>query len=434
MANQHTSWTKEQEAFLAAAISQPGVTWKDAAESLNQAYQSQYSATAVRQKGIRMGLRQTPAVEHTPEPESELWLVESQPGQRIKTLDDLLASAHVDLSIWDVERYVVNKWDNASKDANDEAQLVELYQVKVWLKRKHPLAVAMTELRDGLLKDIAALPKAHKEPAKYNAPHLREKVLFEFCPFDHHFARMSHNADLYDLETAGNTFIAAQQDLLHKAAGFNPGLALMVIGNDAGHFDNFTGTTTKGTPQDRCAHYIEMFRYARKIHSEAIHNLLDIGPVHIITVAGNHDRAFAFHLGEVLEAEFTGHKFVRFDNSAHPRKYRRHGINLLGFTHGCDEKHDALPLIMANEVPGLWAKTKHREWHLGHFHRMKETHYTAGDSFASVRVRILPSLAAIDNWHLTKGYIERRASEAYLWHAESGYIGHLSCNITDEYL
>jgi hypothetical protein len=37
-------------------------------------------------------------LEHTPEPEAELWLVESQPGQRIKTVDDLLASAHVDLS------------------------------------------------------------------------------------------------------------------------------------------------------------------------------------------------------------------------------------------------------------------------------------------------------------------------------------------------
>jgi hypothetical protein len=176
-----------------------------------------------------------------------------------------------------------------------------------------------------------------------------------------------------------------------------------------------------------------MFRYARLIHSEAIKNLLDIGPVKVITIPGNHDRVFSFHLGEVLAAEFKGNKHVKFDNGNAPRKYHQHGINLLGFTHGCDEKHDALPLIMAGEAPVQWSKTKHREWHLGHFHRMKETHYTAGDSFASVRVRILPSLAAIDAWHLNKGYIERRASEAYLWHSETGYIGHLSSNITKDY-
>jgi hypothetical protein len=73
----------------------------------------------------------------------------------------------VDLETWDVERYLVNKWDNASKDANEEAQLVELYQVKVWLKRKHPLALAAEALRVGLLEDIKALPKEHKAPPTY---------------------------------------------------------------------------------------------------------------------------------------------------------------------------------------------------------------------------------------------------------------------------
>lgn len=432
MANQHTSWTKEHEEWLKDFISTAGNTWKDAAECINSALGTSYTYQAVKNKGIRMGLRQVPAVDTAPSPESQLWVIESKPGQRVKTLDDLLAVTHVDLEVWDVERYVVNKWDGASTDSNKEAQVVELYQVKVWLKRKHPLAAAMGELREALLRDIKELPKERKAPPKYNAPHLREKVLVEFCPFDHHFGRMA-KTEQYDLETAGDAFIEAQQDLMDKSAGFAPGHSLMIIGNDAGHFDNLTGTTTKGTPQDRCAQYVEMFRYARRIHSEAISNLLEIGPVKIITVPGNHDRVFSFHLGEVLAAEFSSNKHVTFDNADTPRKYHAHGINLLGFTHGCDEKHDALPLIMANEVPALWAKTKHREWHLGHYHRMKETHYTAGDSFASVRVRILPSLAAADAWHHNKGYIERRASEAYLWHAESGYIGHLSCNITDEY-
>ena len=82
---------------------------------------------------------------------------------------------------------------------------------------------------------------------------------------------------------------------------------------------------------------------------------------------------------------------------------------------------------MAQEARADWAETMHREWHLGHFHKSKETRYTAGDAFNGVRVRVLPSLCAADAWHAQMGYVgEQRAAEGYPWSFSDGYIGHFS--------
>lgn len=56
--------------------------------------------------------------------------------KRIITLDDALAVANVDLSIWQVERWVKNSWDVTSKDANGKPQTTTNHQVKIWFERK----------------------------------------------------------------------------------------------------------------------------------------------------------------------------------------------------------------------------------------------------------------------------------------------------------
>lgn len=61
---------------------------------------------------------------------------------RIKTLDELLAVAEVDRRAWEVERFVVNKWEVGAKDpATGEVIVEPLFQVKAWLVRTKPLAL-----------------------------------------------------------------------------------------------------------------------------------------------------------------------------------------------------------------------------------------------------------------------------------------------------
>ena len=120
---------------------------------------------------------------------------------------------------------------------------------------------------------------------------------------------------------------------------------------------------------------------------------------------------------------------VTVDLGPSPRKYLQYGCSLIGFTHGSEEKHTALPTIMATERPDLWAATEFHEWHVGDQHRRRKLDFVAVDTHEGVTVRTLPSIAGSDAWHHKKGYIGNRAAEAYLWSHNRGYAGHFSANV-----
>jgi len=59
--------------------------------------------------------------------------------RRIKTLNDLLEACDVDLSVWKIERYIINKWEVGAKDKKSyEIKVEPLFQVKVWLSKIIP--------------------------------------------------------------------------------------------------------------------------------------------------------------------------------------------------------------------------------------------------------------------------------------------------------
>jgi hypothetical protein len=63
------------------------------------------------------------------------WAI-SLPQTTIHTLEDLLAYCKVDTAVWEVERFVVNKWEMGSKDAAAQPQVTPLYQVKAMMRPK----------------------------------------------------------------------------------------------------------------------------------------------------------------------------------------------------------------------------------------------------------------------------------------------------------
>lgn len=351
----------------------------------------------------------------------------------IKTLDDLLAYADVDLAVWEVERYTVNKWEMGAKlgEKGKERMVAQpLFQVKAWLRRNRK-ASAIVAVGERILSDIAEhAPQYPKYPPLLKT---RDPHMLEVCAMDLHLGKLAWREEAgedYDLTIARAVFEEALEDLIRKASGFPVDRILMPIGNDLLQIDNLQRTTTAGTPQDSDSRYAKLFQTAEQLMVYALDRLAAIAPVEGVIVPGNHDRQSAFTLGRVLEAWYRNTDRVTIDCSPRLRKYKRYGVNLIGYTHGSEEKPADLPLIMATEVPDLWAETHHREWHTGHFHKSKETRYTAGDSFNGVRHRILPALCSADAWHASKGYVgERRAAEGYLWSHENGYAGHFSTSI-----
>lgn len=62
------------------------------------------------------------------------------------SLEEALKKFKVDTEIWIVERYVCNQWEQGAK-INNQTQVTPLYQIKIWLKRKVPIAIELPELR-----------------------------------------------------------------------------------------------------------------------------------------------------------------------------------------------------------------------------------------------------------------------------------------------
>ena len=351
------------------------------------------------------------------------------PRGRVSSLDELLALGRVDLSVWEVERHVVNSWEVASKGKDGEVTVTPLFQFKAWLRRI-PGVATMREIHAALLEDIAAHAPAY--PVRVKAA-LAQPYLLEVNASDLHFGKLGWHEEVddesYDSGIAAAMLDAAITDILAKASPFRPERIVFPVGNDLLHTDGPGQMTTAGTPQDADTRHAKMFRGACRLMVKAIDRLELVAPVDVVIVPGNHDYSSAFKLGEVLDAWYRNADRVTVDNSPSPRKYYRYGTALIGYTHGSEEKHADLPMILAQERPVDWAETTCREVHCGHLHKRKASSYNIADTHNGVVVRIVPSLSGTDAWHHRKGYVKGpRAMEAYLYHRDTGYAAHFSAN------
>jgi len=341
--------------------------------------------------------------------------------KQIKTLKDLIKVCEIDTNEWVIDRWVCNKWEMGAKLKDDTIKVTPLFQIKVWLSKNKPV-IDLTVFRDSIIKDM------QKHSPKY--PKIKypkqEPNLLEINLFDLHLGKLAWDEETgtnYDLQIAERVFNDTIDKLIIQANPYNVDRILFIVGNDFFNVDNSRNTTTNNTPQDEDTRWHKTFSRGRQLIVNQIDKLSSIAPVDVKIVAGNHDTERAFYLGEALACWYRNCKDVTVDNTPKPRKYYRYGLNLLGFTHGNEEKILDLPVIMASETPKLWAETKYREWHLGHIHQKKEIKWISTQEHKGTVIRYMRSLSATDAWHGKKGYINNvRAGEGFIWNKDNGLI------------
>tara|TARA_R100000655_G_scaffold109599_2_gene164581 strand:+ start:118 stop:1266 length:1149 start_codon:yes stop_codon:yes gene_type:complete len=351
--------------------------------------------------------------------------LESPKNYRIKSLDDLIAHCDIDLDLWEIDRYIVNKWEVGS---NVDGQVVTepLFQVKAWLKRKK----FDTELfREGLVTDL----KKYSKYSKLERPNTLGKCMLEINIFDLHFGKLcwgEETGENYDTKIAEKRFLKAIETLLKRAEGFDIEKIVFPIGNDFFNSDNLRNTTTAGTFQDEDLRWQKTYRKGRELIVKAIDRLCQVADVDVVVVQGNHDFERSFYLGDALECWYDKDENVNVDNNANPRKYVHYGQCLVGFTHGNNEKVANLPMIVAQEKSDIWSKTKYREVHLGHLHHKREIKWISTQEYNGVVVRYMRSLSGTDAWHNQKGYKGSvQSAEAFIWEKNEGLIAQLSFNL-----
>ena len=357
----------------------------------------------------------SPELKETSEIKDDSWTI-TLPKTRIHTLEELVEYFKIDLSLWEVERWVANKWEMGYKDADDKAQVEQLYQVKAFLKKRKEVDEARNEIAElkKLAVDFPAPP-----PIRVIMP--PDDLLLELTLPDVHFGKLSWGLETghanYDVKIAESIYWTAFESVIKRVDHLRFSKVLFVVGNDILNSDDIEGRTTSGTYVSSDARYHKTFSSVRNIIIRAIERLRSIAPVKVMTVSGNHDQLSCWHLGDSIECYFHNYSDVDVDNSPRQRKYYEHGFVGLMFTHGHKAKRTDYPALMAAEQPKMWGRTKFRECHTGHLHMTKT------DEQHGFRTRILPSLTAPDDWLATNGFVGNlRNAEAYVWSPKEGLI------------
>jgi hypothetical protein len=355
--------------------------------------------------------------------------------REITSLEELVDFFRIDLEVWEVERWVANQWQQASVDrVKGGITLTPLYQVKAWLRKRRAAIAARDEIAETLEEARRAM---RADPWKLSAPPRKSRTgpgnLLVPAIMDPHFGKLCWGRETgwedYDVEIARGCMKAAITDLIEQASAmpYRIEQILLPIGNDFFHVDNSANLTTGGTPQDVDGRRQRSYRAGREAVMEMIAALVQVAPVQVAIVPGNHDEETMFALGDALELVFEKSKHVQIDNSPRLTKYFEYHQCLLGLNHGRDIKPARLGGVMASEMREAWGRTHWREWLIGHWHTKGEAVLAPVSEEQGVRVRTIPSLTPPDAWHTRKGYVGNvRAAEALVYHPEAGYRAQFS--------
>jgi hypothetical protein len=326
-------------------------------------------------------------------------------GYRPKTTTEWAKACNVDENTFYPDKIITNHWGT---DANPNWQ----FKV-VWKRRFIGLSPQSAyEVFTDLCKSIQFVTR--------ETDYKPNDLTIELQIPDLHWGQQSWGDETggghYDIKIAKQEYLKAIYhfyDRYHKSVE----KWILPIGSDFFNVNSALGETSNGTRQDEDDRLKKTFGMAAETMIEAISLLANVAPVELIQVPGNHDVDQVWYLMYALDFFYKKDKGVLTDLSPNDRKYRLVYDTLVGFAHGKTRgarlKMQDLPLIMADEAPDLWAKSKVREYHIGHLHKEAKMSVGLTDEFRGVIVRICPSLAQMDYYTSSSGWRSTRTAQSF---------------------
>jgi hypothetical protein len=350
-----------------------------------------------------------------------------------RSLDDLIKACRVDLTVWEVERYVVNKWEMgrkaktvnmswkdgvASGSVEDTGGITKapLWQVKAWLRRKVE-ASTINQMLEKFMGDA----KLHA-PKKFDiAPSMGQKgdCCYVLNIQDTHLAKLACHDETgganWDIRIAEQAYRQTVEELIAKVPQDRVEQVVVIIGSDLLQVDNDKSSTTAGTYVDSDTRLSKAFDVAAKMLSDVIEELASRFKVHCVVYGGNHDRTVSLFLGRYIEAWFRNHPNVHVDAAPRSRKYYSYGKTLIAFDHGDETKHKDLPLSIMRDNQTTISRYRFMECLVGHLHSEQS------QDIKGIVIRVAPALCPPDKWHSAKSFTNNmRRSQGLLYQRDDG--------------
>lgn len=355
-----------------------------------------------------------------------------------------ISKAGVNPESWDVGQCKVNFWHTSMKvrvvdNRNKNGYLHRVIRVTNWSVRitlipnRTPFVLhAMRELVDSIPPLEPLVLGSLAVPSK-------EQFAGALAPIDIHFGKFAWNNETMcghmDLGIAKRVFIESCMKNLEDMAKYPLSKIFFIVGQDLMHFENYAAETPKGRHHlDVDGRLPKAIKTTKESFIYIVDQAMQIAPVEIIRVPGNHDMHASYWLVELMRERYRHNKHVIVDNGVYsdsPYKLIRWGNLIVGMMHNA--AGNRVPRAI-NAVPQFWRKdwgeSRYSELWVGHQHKKVDTKTFPVNSVGSTLIRQLSALCTNDFWHFDELWIDAvPACEAFVLDKQDGVIANLKRNI-----
>jgi len=312
-------------------------------------------------------------------------------AEEIKSLDELIIKSKIDTDKWEITKYVQNYWGN-SKTPH--------WQVKAWMAKKSTEQLFQDSFVE-FLKEYQPTSKEIPTPRQNTDNSLGCLIINKQ---DSHLNKFDVDGN-NDINKRFSNILNKVETIVNQASLSNyMDSVIYIIGSDEFNSE-FTGTTTKGTPQQNILTYHDSFEKICNHEIEMITMLLQkTDNVQVVYVAGNHDEFVGWHMITWLAAYFKDVSRVTFDCSPKYRKYVSYGETAMMFNHGDAMKPAKLASIFPIEFREEWSNNKNFYIFTG------DKHHEISIDFGGIKFYQRPAFSnAKSSWDEKNGYTGVRA-------------------------
>jgi len=346
--------------------------------------------------------------------------------------DQLLAALGINEDQWKIDKCTIKPYQGQAKVdkvvAEDEEgdpitvseqQVKQMYSAEVRLKPKHPAATERFE-EQILEKAAERAPVYHSDgPANPQSENL-QRVLIP----DIHLGKDGFQSD-WGIEKAKERVLSVVDELAAQGEEHNVKRICFPLGHDLLHIDRehisrsgTRHTTSSGTPVERTAPWIELFMAGCDLGEKMILRFLEVAPVDVPIIPGNHSETSEVAIGKYLMGIFRDSPDVQFDLTKERERYYRWGRNGFMDTHGDTCPWSDLAMNFANLNGTLWGNTDWHEVNTGHKHVTKTKPVGLSTNEGGAMLRISPSLSPQDAWHSKYHYHGTPGAESYIYNKD----------------
>jgi len=325
--------------------------------------------------------------------------------------DNYILNAHgFDINEWELVSCKNNIWNVYSKQDGKIIMYSSKINVKpikefIWTEEK-------------ALKIFNSLKSEYKN--KINIKPLQYKInndLLVINISDLHYGLLSDmysNGNDYNLDIAEKLYYDTLNDILNRLKYRKFEKILFCIGNDFINFDNLTGGTTKGTPQDNSDLWFTVVQRATQLIVNGIDMILKIAPIDVVLIPSNHDLHTTFGITQSIKHHYLNNINVYVDSSPLFRKYYKFGKTLLCLSH--DLKFKEALKIITSEAKDKWTDSKHIICILAHLHQGM-----IYEKQGYLEIMRTPTISGWSRWSNSKGYIQsERKNQTFIINKEKG--------------